>query len=144
MEDWRERLNDFFQSTEQTKQHEEGTELPLFISGVVIPAFQQISEELKKHGRDVNIRNSMTSAAIIVQHDGEQELTYRIQGRTFPDRVLPCAEIRFRERKGLKLIRVESMFRSGEQDQDYRLSDITQEEIIRNFLEHYTQRVETD
>ena len=67
-------------------------------------------------------------------------MMYRIQGRTFPNAVLPYAEIRFRERKGLRYIRVESMFRSG--SSNYRISDITKDEVIRNFVENYTSRVD--
>ena len=140
MTDWRKELNGFFQKTEETKEQEERSELAGFIADTALPAFGQLSEELEKHGRDVTIRNSVTSATIIVSLHGDEELTYRIQGRTFPNNVLPYAEIRFRERKGLKLIKAESMFRSG--PPDYTLSDITIDEIITNFLDHYTRRAQ--
>ena len=138
--DWRDNLREFFEETEDEQPDQGGKEFPRFIGEVAVPAFRELAGELEKHGRTATIRNSVTSAALIVQRAGEEEMTYRIQGRTFPDRTLPYAEIRFRERRGLRLIRVESMFRSGEED--YRLEDITKEEVIRDFLDNYVRRVE--
>ena len=63
-----------------------------------------------------------------------------MRGRTFPTGVLPFAEIRFRQRKGLRFISVESMLRSGATP--YKMADITREEVIQNFLDNYTRRVE--
>jgi hypothetical protein len=140
--DWRRDLKGFFEKTEKSKQEEKGTEFSRFIAGVVVPAFEQIKEEMARHGREASIRDSGTSAQITVSLNGEEEIMYRVQGRTFPDRILPFAEIRYRERKGLKRITVESMFRSGPPT-SYRLSDISADEISRNFVINYVNRVRT-
>ena len=142
MADWRESLDGFFEKAEQGKKEEEISPFGRFISEVAVPAFSELASELEKHGRTVTVRTAAESAAIIVHCKGEEEITYRIQSRTFPNGVLPYADVRFRERKGLRLIRTESMFRSGVPD--YRLEDIAKEEIISNFLDHYTRRVHTD
>ncbi len=113
-----------------------------FVQNVAMVAFSELREEIEKSGRDVTIRHSESTATIIVYHSGEEEITYRIQSRTFPNGVLPYADIRFKERKGLKLIRAESMFRSG--DPDYRLEDVTKEEVIENFLKHYLPRLKAE
>ena len=140
MADWRKDLNGFFEKTEKKRREKaEGAELIRFIHDITVPAFEDLRVELESHGREVTIRDSETSAAIIVYKKGDEEMTYRIQFRTYPDRVLPFAEIRAKERKGLRLVRFESMFRSGKPD--YWISEGTREEIIRNFLEHYTRRV---
>ena len=140
MADWRDRLSTYFQKTGEPRHPEETSELAQFIAGVVVPAFEEIVPELEKHGRTVVIRNAATSAAIIVQFNGEEEMTYRVQGRMFPTGVLPYAEVRFRERKGLRFISVERMFRSG--PAPYRLADITRAEVIESFLDNYMRRVE--
>jgi len=139
MTDWRDNLSSFFDKAEQEKQVKETSELARFIAGVVVPAFRELSAELEKHGRTVTIREAEESAAIIVLYNGEEEITYRVHGRTFPNGVLPYAEVRFRERKGLKFIRVEGMLRSG--SPDYAMQDVTGDEIVENFLQHYTSRV---
>lgn len=139
MNDWKKDLKAFFQETDKTRQTEKEPELSRFITRVVVPAFRDITAEMEAHGRDATTRNTATSAAIIVSFKGDEEMRYRIQGRTFPHTVLPYAEIRYRERKGLKLITIESMLRSG--PPDYTLDDVTGDEVIRNFLEHYMRRV---
>ena len=85
--------------------------------------------------------NTDSNATIQIQHRGEEELTYRIGARTLPTGELPVADIRFRERKGLRLLSIESMVRSGT---DYKLSDITTDDIIQHFVENYTKRVQQD
>ncbi|MFC1498414.1 hypothetical protein ACFLS1_08105 [Verrucomicrobiota bacterium] len=141
MTDWQSDLGKFFEKTDETKQQEEKLEMDGFVSNVVMPAFNAIEMELAQYGRYVNIRDTGTSAAITVFHkDGEEELMYRVQGRTFPNGVLPYAEIRFRERKGHRLLTVEAMFRTG--NQGYLLADITKDEVIQHFISHYTKRVQ--
>ncbi len=141
MADWRAKLKNAMQDTDKSRQEKEAMEMSRFIAEVVLPAFSEITVEMKSHGRTATIRHTETTAAINVQFNGEDELVYRIQGRTFPTRTLPFADIRFRERKGLRLIRVESMFRDGASP--YSLEDITKDEIIENFVDNYTRRVET-
>jgi hypothetical protein len=142
MTDWKQELGSFFKESEAAQEEEKLSDLARFISDVAGPAFQQIAAELEKHGREVIMRMTASSAAVIVRQNGNEEITYRIQGRTFPNGVLPYAEVRFRERKGLKFIRVEDMVRSG--NADYTIGDITQDEVIRSFLGHYKRHVRTD
>jgi len=139
MADWRKQLDGFFEKGSEPTPAKEVSEFSGFISTVVMPALEELAPELEKHGRSVVIRNSVTSAAMIIQHGGEEEMTYRVQRRRFPNKVLPYAEIRCRERSGLRYVTVESMFRSG--SSTYKLADITKEEIIQNFLENYTRRI---
>lgn len=142
MTDWREELGSFLDGADNSGQEEKGSELSRFIAETVLPAFEEIRAELVSRGREVNVRDSETSVVIVVSWQGEEELSYRVQGRTFPDRVLPFATVRFRERKGLRRISVESMFRRG--PTDYTMADIGQDEVIRSFLDHYMRRVEPE
>ncbi|MDA0990509.1 MAG: hypothetical protein O3A51_07140 [Verrucomicrobia bacterium] len=140
--DWRADLGSFLNKSEGKRIEPAGSELARFITDVVLPAFQDVADELERYGRTVVRRHTASSAVLIASNGTEEELTYRVQGRTFPNGVLPYAEVRFRERKGLRLIRVESMFRSGVPN--YRMVDITKDEIIRDFLTHYKHRVQAD
>ncbi len=141
MANWRQNLDSFFRD-EEGKQQQEASPLAAFIGRVALPALEDVAEELQAHGRAVKIRSTETSATIIVEHNGEEEMTYRIQGRTFPNQVLPYAQVRFRQRKGLRFITVESMIRRG--NAQYGMSDITQEEVIQDFIDNYTRRVQAD
>ena len=142
MADWRSNLGRFFEEKQAEEENPERSAFSRFILEVVVPAFEEIGAELEKHDREVIIRSAQTSAALIVSRDGEEEMTYRVRGRTYPNGMLPFAELRFRERKGLRYIRVESAFRSGAQD--YKLTDISQDEIIASFLDNYTRRVKPE
>ncbi|MGQ9661622.1 MAG: hypothetical protein ACUVWX_04685 [Kiritimatiellia bacterium] len=143
MNDWKTELDDFFAKRVRAGQTDQGSELERFISDVVIPAFSELAEELEKHGREVTIRNSLTAASLIVYNKGEEELVYRIQGRGLASRGVPYVEVRFRERKGLRLIRMETQFRPAGSP-DYSMSDISKEEVIKNFLHHYMRHVRLD
>ena len=135
MADWKNNLGVFF--AEQTKDLVDSEEMTLarFIEAVVLPAFQEIAGEMSKYGRYVTQRHTDAAASIIVQHNGEEEIQYRIAGRSFPTRILPFTEIRFRQRGGNRRITVEGLIRSGS---DYEMSDITKDEIIQDFVKHYT------
>ena len=138
MADWQDDLGSFFKQKEQTHAEQERSEVERFLTGVVMPAYEQLRMELEKYGRQVVIRETASAATLIVQHNGADEFRYSIQGRTFPEGVLPFAELLSRERKGIRMIRTESMVRSG---RDYSLLDITSEEVIAHFLTHYKRSI---
>ncbi len=139
MADWRNDLHSFFDQHDKQEQEKELPPFVTFVRTVVLPAFQELKPELEAHGRTVTIRASDNAPAISIALDGQEEMTYRLQSRLCVDRMLPYAEIRIRQRNGLRLITVESMLRSG--SGNYTLEDITQEEILRHVLQQYTSRV---
>ncbi len=140
--DWRDSLGSFLSTAERRKQEKAGYGMAEFIRDVVAPAFEEISRELAKYDRQIATRQTEASATLTVTHAGNEEITYRVQGRTFPNGIRPFAEVRFRERKGLRLITVENMFRSG--NSDYTLEDVTRDEVIANFIDTYTSRCARD
>jgi choline/glycine/proline betaine transport protein len=138
MADWQNDLGAFFEEKEQTHAEQERSEVERFLTDVAMPAYEQLRAELEKYGRDVSIRETANAAALIVQHEGADEFHYSLQGRTFPEGVLPFAVLVSRERKGIRMIRTESMLRSGS---DYALADITSDEVIAHFLTHYKRSI---
>ncbi len=138
MSDWRDNLGSFLDTTERRKQEKARYGMAEFIRDIVAPAFEEIARELAKYERQITTRLTEASATLTVTHAGNEEIRYRVQGRTFPNGIRPFAEVRFRERKGLRLITVENMFRSG--NSDYTLEDVTRDEVITNFIETYTSR----
>ena len=138
MSDWRNNLGNFL-STDEDKNGPKETPFQIYVRETLLPAFDEISEELAKHGRKVKVHNAGLSAAMTITVDGTEEMTYRVRERQFPNGPLPYAEVRARERKGLRLVTIETMIRSGQPD--YVLSDVTQQEIIDHFLQQYMSRV---
>lgn len=142
--DWRSELGSILKRPEPSKSDEVvRSELERFVADVVVPAFEDLSQELARYGRQASIRPAATSAALLVLFEGEEEMTFRVQGRMFPGGLLPFADVRCRERKGLRLLRNEVMLRSGN-PADYSLKDITRDEVIRAFLDQYKRRVLAD
>lgn len=137
MSDWKSELGSFFEKKRRVQEDRQRSAVENFIRDVVTPAFQEIKREMERHGRTVSIRMSASSAQLIVQHNGADELTYRVQGRNFPERIVPIAEIICKERKGVRLVKNEVMFRTG---QDYTIDDIPMEEVIQHFLTNYMSR----
>lgn len=143
MPGWEKNLDDFFAKTEKPDpEHEQGDEFGRFIVEVVVPAFEEVAAAMERHGRQANIRNTTVAASIMISHDGDEEMTYRVQGRMFPNGVRPYAEVRFRERKGHRYISVECMYRT--ERPGYSTSDIGREEIIKHLLDHYMRRVQQE
>ena len=139
MTDWQTTLDSLFEETRETKREKKETELSRFIQNVVNPAFEELRDQLTKHGRQVTMRETESSVVVLVHYEGKEELSYRIHGRLFPNGVLPYAAIRFKERKGLKMISVDSMLRRGASD--YSIEELTKEEVIAHFLEHYMRTI---
>lgn len=139
MSEWKDELGEFLKKKAAVSNDRERSDVEIFIVNVVQPAFDELKQELEKHGRTASMRISPSSAQIAVQYCGADEFTYRIQGRTFPERIVPYAEIVCKERKGVRLVKNESMIRSGP---DYSIQDIGSAEIIRHFLSQYMSRVE--
>jgi hypothetical protein len=141
MSDWKSELGDFLEKKSTRREAPKQDEVEVFISNVVRPSFAQIQVELEKHDRTVNTRISASSAQLTVQVNGADEFVYRLQGRLFPDGIVPYAEIVCRERKGVRLVKHESMLRAG---QSYRISDVTMDEVIRHFLTNYMSRISSE
>jgi hypothetical protein len=137
--DWRNTLDSFFQESDRQEQEQQKTPFERFISDTAVPAFEELREELERRGRRVTLRESASSAVMTVFDGGNEEIMYRLQERTFPDRTLPYAQVRMRERGGLKLVTVETMLRSGAPN--YHTEDISREEVIQSVLQHYMSRV---
>ena len=139
MADWKDNLGSFFDQREKAKQVELATEMTRFLSGVVVPAFEEVAIELRAHGRGATIRESENTAAIVVEHAGEEELLYSVCGRMFPNGVRPYAQVRYRQRGGLRRVTVESMLRAGAGD--HTLNDITKDEVMSHLVKSYMQHV---
>jgi hypothetical protein len=137
--DWRERLQQRMGRKNGPRPPTGKTEMSRFIAEAVLPAFHEVAREMESLGRSAVIRDTGACASINVEYQGRPEFAYSIQGRVFPTQTVPYAEIRFRERQGLRLISVESMFRDAAAP--YGLADIDKDEIINHFVENYTRRV---
>lgn len=139
MANWQNKLDSFFTETEKKDNEPKLTPFETFINEIAVPAFEDLRPELEKHGRHVVIRSSSSSAVITVFDGTTEEIMYRLQERSLPDRHLPYAQVRMRERGGLRLVTVEAMLRPG--NKDYRIEDLSRDDVINSVLQHYMSRV---
>jgi hypothetical protein len=133
--DWKRDLGAFLEEKRKDKKEERRLELEAFIREVALPAFQELKSELEKHGRLAMIRDAPSSASLKVSNQGEEEITYWIQARTFSDRTVPYPVVRFRERRGVRYVTTEGAFGSG--PQAVAVQDVTKDDVIRSFLTYY-------
>ncbi len=139
MADWQNTLDRFFIDTDKADNEPKQSPFEKFITEVAVPAFEELRPALEKHGRRVVIRSSASSAVITVFEGTTEEIMYRLQERTLPDRKLPYAQVRLRERGGLRLVTVEAMVRPG--GGEYLTEDLTRADVISSVLQHYMSRV---
>ncbi len=139
MADWRNSMDNFFEKSDETKKNKDITDFTRFIRDTALPALKELREQMEKHGRELTIKETVSSLTARISSQGKEELVYGVYGRTFPNGVLPYAEVKYRERNGLKITKVESMIRSGKPD--YLMSDVTKDEVIDSFLGHYMRVV---
>lgn len=136
MKDWRVELNGLLGSrTRATRAEIEDAQFREFLAQVVHPAFVQVGEELAKYGRESTIRETPAAATLTIRHEGSEELSFRVMRRSLPTAVVPYAEIRARERRGLRITKSEANFL--DRTEPYGLADVTGEDIIRVFLKCY-------
>jgi hypothetical protein len=134
--DWKSELGSFLEEKRKDKKEERRLELEAFLRDVALPAFQELKAELEKHDRTVAIRDSPTSISIKVTHQGEEEITYSLQARTFSDRTVPYPNVRYRERRGVRFVTTEGTFGSGA-TQAPPVAEVTHKDVIRSFLSYY-------
>jgi len=138
MADWKNELGLFFDESEKKDDEQVKAPFEKFLSEVAIPAFEELSKELEQHGRTISIRKSVSAAVMTVADGKTEEIMYRLQERRLPNKTLPYAQVRMRERGGLKLVTVEAMVRPGS---DYSTEDLTKDDVIQSVLKHYMSRI---
>ncbi len=140
MADWQNKLDRFFVSSEKTDNPRKVSPFETFITDIALPGFEELRPAFEKHGRRVTIRSTPSSAVITVFDGTTEEIMYRLQERTLPDRRIPYAQVRMRERGGLRLVTVEASLTPG--SQEYFIEDITKQHVIDSVLQHYMSRIQ--
>ncbi len=138
MPNWKNQLDLFFDESKKNESEKIKTPFEKFLSEKAIPAFEELSKKLEEYGRQINIRKSVSAAIMTVSDGNTEEIMYRLQERRLPNKTLPYAQVRMRERGGLKLVTIEAMVRTGS---DYQTEDLTKDDVIQSVLQHYMSRI---
>jgi hypothetical protein len=112
-------------------------EAGVFIDQTVVPAFEELQGALGQYGREAllstNHKDRGAAASIRVRSEGRDEFEYLIGVRVTPERAFPYVELV--PHPGWPKRASERTIRDGAQD--YSVTDITKEEVIRHFLSSY-------
>ena len=134
MSDWRKELGGILEGRARASRAEqENAQFDAFLAQVVAPALNELTEELKTHKRDAQVRSAPAAIQMTVRNGDVEEIAFRVLKRSIPNGLVPYAEVRLR--KGLRLVKTESVFRDA--PAAATLEEITQEDVIRCFLKHY-------
>ncbi|WP_375740678.1 choline BCCT transporter BetT [Pseudomonas boanensis] len=111
-----------------------------FIGEVVQPACDEVAEELRKHGYEVQVKNGEDGRCkLIVGHGGDVDFSYEVRPRTF---LLPRFAPRDNNDEGSdarKYFRAEVYLREG--GQDYDVMGWSREEVIGDLLDQYEKHL---
>ena len=137
MDDWKKQLHARFSKPPEPHQEDTATQEALaarWLSETVKPAFQALKTELEQEGRSLILQvGKLTASLEVVGPSGTFEFTYVIQVPVSADQVRPPVRSYWFERRGMQSD--EPALRSGVEP--YPASDITGDEIIQDFLQHY-------
>lgn len=139
MKDWKDDLKEFFKEKDierarEKKDAELRRRVEKFYLKTVRPAFKTLKKELERYGRRVNVAVSESLAAIEVEFEGRLELKYQVKVRD----IHPYLEIHYQDAMG-NGIWSEANFREGARQAD--IDDLSENEIIENFLREYKARL---
>ena len=140
MEKWKDDLNNFFRKKAKESQHELEKKTrthqmePIvaeFYSSTVEPAFNELKTELEKHGKTVKLyMRNVKEQSIEVYSNYNLELAYSVTADISPNGVHIYSKITLRDKKDGRRRNTAGRFSHG-------ISNITEEEVIQNFLNYY-------
>ena len=123
--DWRKRLHGIMKFPGVNK-------IETFIEDVVVPAMQEVSEELTSHGWNVDVTSDTGEAAMTLVRDGVDEFYYQVKATEHS-----APDYRTAGDKPATFWRADVYLRHG--SLDYDLFGCSKEEVIRDLVDHLEQ-----
>lgn len=140
MREWRSRIRQIVQGRERPPSgtdnvQEASSRITEFINNVVIPAFEDLKEEIDQlDGRTAEIRKTESLASITVFKDGAEEFSFAVRGRAYHKMTAGFPQI---TRDDLPMdCKAEIVLYSGNQG-EYPIDGFTHENIIESFVREY-------
>ena len=117
-----------------------------FIEDVVLPAFEEVAEEIRKQGyvAEVEVADDMR-CKLEVQHNDEVNFVYKVEPEAYirPDFMTPAEtgdeDVEVEEREKRKYFRAEVHLLEG--GQDYDIMGWQRDEVIEDILDQYEQHM---
>lgn len=106
-----------------------------FVAGTVAPALRQVGEELRRHGRMVEIEANAYNASVVVLRGQEEEFNYAVRGRVYHPWTFAFPEMEAKDRWEP---RAEIVVRGGLHKQ-ISPRRCTGDDIVRDFVHEYAK-----
>ncbi|MCL1857169.1 MAG: hypothetical protein FWF84_05990 [Kiritimatiellaeota bacterium] len=116
-----------------TRAQQDELRFQKFLGEVVMPVFAHVKAELAQYGREVVIRETSASAQLTIRNASVEELSFCVLCRHLPTAQMPYAEVRSKERRGLRVLKSEAKFKDGM----YSLDEVTSEAVLDAFQRAY-------
>jgi len=143
MEDWKSDLDTHFKERKLAKKELKEKHEKLrksakhFFKKIVIPALEEISEELDNYKRKASIDDKKEWASLMVRHNKKKEFVYEIKLGADGDHLLASRSFYSPNDKGKLKLGLEGKIRTVENSA--RIEKIARADIIADFLESYKQ-----
>jgi hypothetical protein len=141
MEDWKNELDTYFREQKATKKEVKINKermkkaIKHFMQGEVIPAFDALKREFKKHKREIEVDSKKDWAAVLVKKNKHKEFVYEINISIDDGKLTVSKSIYTINKKGKLKLRVEGKIHNPKNSP--LLSSVKKEHIIKDFLENY-------
>jgi len=149
MSNWKEKLKGMVESAPrsgadvkaaQRKVDDRREEIMQFIQDTVLPAFNDIKQELEQYGREVEVTPGKYKARLVVYLNEAEEFSYVIRGDASHHMSFAWPVIRPGDEDN-EVARAEIQ-RPGGLKRAFKLAEFTREGIIEDFLEGYKNWVQ--
>jgi len=141
MDDWKNELDMYFKKQKTTKKELEMKKEEMkktikhFMQGEVIPAFDALKKELKKHKRDIEVDSKKNWAAVLVKKNKHKEFVYEVNISTENGKLIASKSVYTTNKKGKLKLRVEGKIHNPKNS--LLLNSVKKEHIIKDFLKNY-------
>lgn len=141
MDDWQKDLDAYFTKQKKTKNELKARKAELkkvvkhFMQGEVLPAFEALKKEFKKHKRDLEMESKKDWAVVLVKRNSHKEFVYEVNITADAGVLAACKRVYTENKKGKLKMRVEDKISNP--DDSGQLASIKKDDIIKDFLEYY-------
>ena len=141
MDDWKNELDAYFKEQKATKKEIRMKKerikkiIKHFMQGEVIPAFDALKKEFKKHKREIEVDSKKDWAAVLVKKNKHKEFVYEVNISTENGKLMASKSVYTANKKGKLKLRVEGKIQNPKNSP--LLNSVEKEDIIKDFLENY-------
>jgi len=141
MEDWKKELDRYIKEQKNTKKDSKQKKevvkkaVKRFIKGEVIPAFDALRREFKKHKIELEVDSKKDWAAVLVKRKKHKEFVYEVNISMTDGELAASKSVYTANKKGKLKLGGEGKI--GNSQNSYLLNSIKKEDIIQDFIDDY-------